>query len=213
MGSNRLTGYDRALMELRSWTSEMVVLVREQIAKARFALKSPNNDYDWRASDKVIDQKRDQILNRSMDIMSLQQLRPKDIRWILGFQRIAQELERIADYACDLVELHSLKQDGQWPPSIHVMGKDLLDMIDYCVGVLTQNKEIDLDLDEKDDILDQAYAQLQQELIHGERNMDTDSGMILIMARTIERMGDHIVNVAEMLLYTKTGKRRLTTDS
>lgn len=215
MVNERMTGYDRALVGLRTMTRELAELVRNHLGKAIEVLEKRDNQFDYRKSDQIIDHKRDEIVNRSFDMISLQQPRPKDLRWILGFQRIAQELERIADYACDLVELNELRASGEWPVQIIEMSAQLLNMFDFTLAILKEERTIDRDLDQQDDILDRIYAQLQYDLVKGKKQEGTDaeSGLILIMARTMERMGDHEVNVAEMLLYVETGQRRLGTSA
>lgn len=196
-------------MDLKVLTIEQMGLVRAQIVQALDILRSPGLSWAWQDADKEIDAKRDDIVNRSFDIMSLQQPRPQDLRWILGFQRIAQELERVADYACDLGELNALKLKGAWPPGIDEMGKHLLVMLDYCLDAVVKERDIDHDMDDWDEPLDSLYNNLKQELIHGPGPRDAESGIVLILARTLERMGDHVVNVGEMLLYIRTGHRHL----
>lgn len=210
MVNGRMTGYDRALIGLRTMTRELAEAVREHLGKAINILEKKDSQFDYRKSDQGIDYTRDVIVNRSFDMISLQQPRPKELRLILGFQRIAQELERIADYACDLVELNELRTSKEWPIQIVEMCKQLLNMFDFNLAILKEEKAIDRDLDQQDDIIDRIYAQLQYDLLKGNKHgTDAESGLILIMARTLERMGDHVVNVAEMLLYVETGQRRL----
>lgn len=209
MSTGRLTGYDKALMDLRVLTVELGELVSAHLNRAAAVVLKDAAQLDWRASDNVIDRLRDRILNRSFEMMSLQQLRPQDLHLILGFQRMAQELERIADYACDLAELHALKGNQIWPDSIRMMTEHLVRMFEGTVAVMRSNQEFERDVDEQDDLLDQAYAKLQQELFRPDSGTDANAGLVLIMARTLERMGDHVVNVAEMHMYAKTGKRRL----
>ncbi|MFZ3100804.1 MAG: PhoU domain-containing protein [Desulfitobacteriaceae bacterium] len=210
MVNGRMTGYDRALVGLRTMTTELAVAVRVHLGKAIDILEKKDLQFDYRKSDQELDQKRDVIVNRSFDMISLQQPRPRELRSILGFQRIAQELERIADYACDLVELNDLRTSQEWPTQILEMSKQLLNMFDFNLAILKEEKAIDRDLDQQDDVIDQIYAQLQADLLKGNKQgTDAESGLILIMARTLERMGDHVVNIAEMLLYVETGQRRL----
>lgn len=209
MSTGRLTGYDKALMDLRVLTVELGELVSAHLNRAAAVVLKDAAQLDWRASDNVIDRLRDRILNRSFEMMSLQQLRPQDLHLILGFQRMAQELERIADYACDLAELHALKGNQIWPDSIRMMTEHLVRMFEGTVAVMRSNQEFERDVDEQDDLLDQGYAKLQQELFRQDSGTDANAGLVLIMARTLERMGDHVVNVAEMHMYAKTGKRRL----
>ncbi len=210
MVNGRMTGYDRALIGLSTMTTELAEAVRNHLGNAIDVLEKKDIQFDYRKSDKDIDYQRDKVVNRSFEMISLQQPRPKELRWILGFQRIAQELERIADYACDLVELNELRTSGEWPIQIVEMCKQLLNMFDFNLAILKEKKAVDRDLDQQDDIIDKIYAQLQYDLVKGNKQgTDAESGLILIMARTLERMGDHVVNVAEMLLYIETGQRRL----
>ncbi|CAA7599686.1 PhoU domain protein [Acididesulfobacillus acetoxydans] len=209
----RMTGYDRALLELRTKSGELAVAVQGLLRRAVEVVRSGSGEpVDWRTADDRVDRLRDAIVERCFTIMSLQQLRTQDLRWILGYQRIAQELERIADYACDLAELSCLHPEGVWPESILAMVRDLLGMFEYLVPVLLGEREIDRDLDEQDDALDRTYNELQQEILAAGRQRPGDGSLAfsLILARTMERMGDHAVNVAEMLVYIKTGQRRLT---
>ena len=211
MGMFRTSGYDRVLLNLRVMTVELAETVQNHLSAAIEALEKGRTVQDWKKRDDVIDRMRDDIVNRSFDIMSLQQLRSQDLRWILGFQRMAQELERVADYACDIAELSELKPEGNWSVDILQMGKHLLEMTEYTVAILKDEKEITMDLADQDDFLDQAYASFKGALVKGSltNSIDGQLGLGLVVARTIERMGDHIVNVAETLLYIQTGNRRI----
>ncbi|SDG49208.1 phosphate signaling complex PhoU family protein [Desulfosporosinus hippei] len=207
----RTSGYDRVLLNLRVMTVELAEAVQRHLCAAIEALENGGTVQDWQKKDDVIDQLRDNIVNQSFDIMSLQQLRSQDLRWILGFQRMAQELERSADYACDLAELSELKPERNWPGDIQQMAKQLLRMIEHTVEILKGDKEILMDLADEDDVLDEAYDNFKSALVKGSqaRCPDGQLGLCLVIARTIERMGDHLVNVAETLLYVQTGNRRL----
>lgn len=208
----RTSGYDRALLNLRVMTAELAEAVHDHLCAAMEALEKGEAVQDWEQRDDIIDLMRDNIVSRSFDMMSLQQPRSQDLRWILGFQRMAQELERVADYACDIAELSELKPEGNWSDAILQMAKQLIEMTDYTVTILKGEKEITLDLADKDDLLDQVYASFKEALIKGSQTKCNDGqlGLSLVVARTLERMGDHIVNVAEALLYIQTGSRRLS---
>lgn len=215
----RMSGYERALLELRTLNVELSQLVHDLVAKAMGTLSGKEGLPDWREADNRIDRLRDEVVNRSFAMMSLQQLTPKNLRWILGHQRISQELERIADYACDVAELNSLRTAASWPMAVLDMAVEIVKMLDFVTSALREDKTIDRDLNDHDDILDAAYARLQQALVaNSQHGGEAGTGVLtaadslafaLILARTLERMGDHIVNVAEMLVYIETGQRRL----
>lgn len=211
MSTFRTSGYDKVLLNLRVMTVELAEALQNHLSAAIEALEKGQTIQDWEERDDVIDQMRDCIVKRSFDIMSLQQLRSQDLRWILGFQRIAQELERVADYACDIAELSELKPEGNWSVDILHMARQLTDMTEYTVAILKGEQEITLDLADQDDVLDQAYAIFKAALVQGSQVKCNNGqlGLSLVVARTLERMGDHIVNVAETLLYVQTGRRRV----
>lgn len=208
----RTTGYDRVLLEIRSMTVALAGSVQEVLLKALATLEVPEQQQDWRTLDKKIDKDRDLILDRIVDIMSLQQLRTQELRWMLGHQRMAQELERIADYACDIAELSGLRPVGNWSSEILQMASHLLSMYDYVLGVFKDECEMIKDLDAEDDEIDQCYARLQKKLLLNSQNqsLSGELGLALVLARTLERLGDHVVNVGEMQVYIKTGRRRLS---
>lgn len=212
MANFRTTGYDRVLLEIHSMTIALAGSVREILLKALSTLESPSQQEDWRTLDNQIDQARDGIVNRIVDIMGLQQLRSQELRWMLGHQRMAQELERIADYACDIAELSELRPEGDWAPEILHMGEHLLGMYEYVLSVLKEDQEMLKDLDDEDDELDRTYSSLQKELVVNSqsKSVSGELGLDLVVARTLERLGDHVVNVGEMQVYVKTGQRRLS---
>ncbi|MEA4901012.1 phosphate signaling complex PhoU family protein [Desulfitobacterium sp.] len=207
----RTTGYDRVLLEIRTRILALAEAVREVLLKALATLEKPEQQEDWRALDQGIDQERDRLLEQIVNIMSLQQLRKLELRWMLGHQRMVQELERIADYACDVAELSRLCPEGNWAEEILQMADYLLKMYDYVLAILKNEQEIIKDINTEDDSVDRCYAQLKERLLGDDRSqsLSGELGLALVLARTMERLGDHIVNVGEMQVYIKTGQRRL----
>ena len=206
----RTSGYDKFLIDIRNMTAELSELSLQNILKAVETLKVSSNE-DWEAMDDDIDKARDRIVNYCYDIMCLQQLRRQDLCWILGYQRIARELERIADYACDIAEFSELKPVSGWPIVIFNMSNQLIYMIRHNVAILKGEIKISCDLCSKDNFLDQAYSHLKRQLLEASLRNEPrhDLGVALLVARTLERMGDHAVNVAEELLFVQTGQKRL----
>lgn len=210
MSNYRLSGYDRALMEIRIMIVDLAKSVNSLLVKGLGVIDNPQSmaDTDWRREDNQIDQKRDQVINRILEIMSLQQLRTQDLRWLLGYHRMAQELERIADYACDIAELAGLSSELLMPEEMSLMSNQTGRMFEMMLESLQLEQDKVEDLDRLDDVLDKAYADLQKQFIAESQNKKTGClGFPLILARTMERMGDHILNVAEALVYIKTGEK------
>lgn len=210
MTFTRLTGYDRALIDIRNIIIELAQGVRDLLDKGLRNLASPDYllEVDWRKEDDKIDAMRDKVLDRILEIMTLQQIRTQDLRFLLGYQRMAQELERIADYACDIAELAVLSSKMEHLEEVVLMAEQTRRMCQKAVEAI-KNETDDVEaLDQMDDVLDTTYGVLQRQFLNdGQSDKMGCLGFALIFARTMERMGDHILNVAEALVYIKTGKK------
>ena len=210
MNNYRLSGYDRALMEIRSSIVELAQGVSALLEKGLRVLATPESarTIDWRKEDDQIDQMRDRIVQRILEIMTLQQLRTQDLRWLLGYHRMAQELERVADYACDIAELAGLSSEIKQPEEILQMAKQTQIMCEKTIESLQLEQDRVEELDRLDDFLDSTYIALQKRFVSESQIEKTGYlGFSLILARTMERIGDHILNVAEALVYIKVGKQ------
>lgn len=210
MNNYRLSGYDRALMEIRSSIVELAQGVSALLEKGLRVLATPEfaRTIDWRKEDDQIDQMRDRIVHRILEIMSLQQLRTQDLRWLLGYHRMAQELERVADYACDIAELAGLSSEIKQPEEILQMAKQTQLMCEKTIESLQLEQDRVEELDRLDDFLDSTYIALQKRFLSESQIEKTGYlGFSLVLARTMERIGDHILNVAEALVYIKVGKQ------
>lgn len=209
MSNYRLTGYDRALIEVRTMIVELALEVKVLLGKGLGVIETPESAHgiDWRKEDDKIDQMRDHIVNRILEIMSLQQLRTQDLRWLLGYHRMAQELERVADYACDIAELAVLSSEIKLPEEVLQMAKHIELMSEKTIESLQLEQDRVEELDRLDDFLDLTYIDFQKRFVSESKSEKTGYlGFSLILARTMERIGDHILNVAEALVYIKLGK-------
>ncbi|MEL1133646.1 PhoU domain-containing protein [Desulfitobacterium sp. THU1] len=210
MTFTRLSGYDRALMEIRAMILELAQGVKHLLSRGLSHLETPDalQDVDWRTEDDKIDAMRDKVLNRILEMMTLQQIRTQDLRFLLGYHRIAQELERIADYACDIAELAVLSSNMEHLEEVLQMANQTQQMYLRVVETIENEEDSVEALDQMDDVLDATYGFLQRQFLMGDQSVKTGSlAFALIFARTMERMGDHILNVAEAQVYIKTGKK------
>lgn len=77
----RLSGYDRALMEIRTMILELAQGVEDLLSRVLSNLETPDalQDMDWRKEDDQIDAMRDKVLKRILEMMTLQQIRTQDL--------------------------------------------------------------------------------------------------------------------------------------
>lgn len=122
--------------------------------------------------------------------------------WRTLDNKIDKDRDLILDRIVDIMSLSEILQ----------MASHLRSMYDYVLGVFKDECEMIKDLDAEDDKIDQGYATLQKKLLLNSQNqsLSGELGLALVLARTLERLGDHVVNVGEMQVYIKTGRRRLS---
>jgi phosphate transport system protein len=157
------------------------------------------------------DRMQHEIDRLSIHLLALRQPVAVDLREVLSAQRIANELERICDYAEDLAErLLALRTNGEEPfrPLI-ALGRFALAMVeDVMAAYSARDSRRAQEVWARDEELDEMYSACFRELLTymmgGQRRTSTGTQM-LMMARAIERAGDRATNIAEMVRYLVSG--------
>jgi phosphate transport system protein len=152
------------------------------------------------------------------DVMRLALRGPmaRDLRELLAALRIASDIERIGDDAANLAK-RSLTLNLA-PPLPQVRGLTALGAlaVTQLRDVLAAYRDSDADAAERirarDAALDMQYTRLFRELLTW---MMEDAGSIsacthlLFMAKNIERIGDHVTNIAENVWFLAHGEDAL----
>ncbi|MDD9304105.1 MAG: phosphate signaling complex protein PhoU [Desulfobacter sp.] len=138
-----------------------------------------------------------------------------DLRYLLATMRTGSELERIGDYAANIaqrvIELENCDPVVKPPVDlIQAMGGICRKMINDAVqSFLDRDLAFAIEIWHRDDQVDRKFARLMTDL---RARMQTDSCLVdactclIFMGRCLERIGDHITNIAEDTYYIQTGK-------
>ncbi|MBS4026049.1 MAG: phosphate signaling complex protein PhoU [Clostridia bacterium] len=213
-----LNSYDKAIINLKSelvsmgkkvellLKGAMEALIEQNITKAQ-AIKSLEEE---------VDDLDYEVELKALEIISLQQPNDEDLRSLATIMRISKDLERIGDQAVNIAEITiNLATKGAY-------FKELVDiprMSSLAMAMLEKsltaymNKDVEMayGVNEADDEVDNLYDALYWELID---YMKQDSkyveqaNYLILVARFLERVADHAVNVAEMTIYEANGERR-----
>ncbi len=207
--------YDKELTELKETILKMAVLVKELIHKAVESLKS----YERYLAKEVIkrdvevDQLELQIDEKCLSLIALRQPKASDLRFITTGMRIATDLERIGDLAEDIAErgLEISDQPLLKPlDDIPKMGKLAEDSLALAIDSFINsdpNKARQLWAKEKE-------SDRLRDLVHDEllSIMEKDCSTVrrgiplLLVSRHLERICDHIVNIAEDVVFMVEAK-------
>ena len=208
--------FDEELERLNASINEMGGLAEVQLAQALTAVR----DRDTALAEQVIsDDARVDALDvvvqqQTVELLALRQPMAVDLRVVLSSIKIAAALERIADYAKNTARRSIVLAQGNAPTSA-VSGIDRLGRLvrtalkDVLDAFANGDVEKARDVWERDEKIDQVYTGLFRELLtymmEDQRNI-TACMHLLFMAKNIERAGDHVTNIAEMVSFRITGQ-------
>ena len=205
--------FDQQLALLNQEMIEMGALCEEAIATAAKALTEGSREMAAKVAplERDIDQKERDIESRCLKLLLQQQPVARDLRQISAALKMISDLERIGDQAADIAELtrYIHLTDGLSRLHIGDMARAVIAMVTDSVDSFVKG---DLALARAvraaDDQVDALFEQVKRELIDliaadaaaGEVGLD-----ILMVAKYLERIGDHATNVAEWVEYSLTG--------
>lgn len=194
---------------------EMGGLVETQLASATTALV--RRDVELAKSvtgrdDRVDDLERE-VNDSIVRVLALRQPMANDLRMAISALKISNELERVGDYAKNIAKRTLvLAQSPAMAPTLTISRMSTL-VQGMIKGVL--DAYVARDADAANDILvadeevDQLHTSLFRELLtymmENASNI-TPCTHLLFVAKNIERIGDHITNVAELVHFLVRGE-------
>ena len=198
-----------ALVEMGSNSAEAVEAALEALctADAEAAQKIVKGD------SRINNMERD-IEHRCMTLLLRQQPVAGDLRRISTAMKVVTDIERIADQASDIAEI-TLHLHAEGAAAVGVMddlykmGDVALNMVKTAIGAYVQ---VDLStaaqVIARDDDCDAMFSKISREIAQyiAAHPDDAETALDLFMiAKYLERLGDHAVNVAEWVEFLKTG--------
>ncbi len=208
--------YDSQLSELKHELIRMASLVEEVLAGGMRALVARDPDAAQRVidSDDEIDDLQMDIEDRCITLIATQQPLAGDLRAIFAAIKMGTDLERIADYGVGVARAAlQFKGEEYIKPLIDLprMTDIACEMLRKSVRAFTEGSaELAAEAASHDAEMDALFAQVYRELmtyvLETPKHIRQMVSFVLI-ARYLERVGDHITNVCEWIVYNATGKR------
>jgi phosphate transport system protein len=208
--------YHRKLDELMNLTEDLVDKVNTSIDQSVIALADSNMDLAREVikNDQFVDDQSVKMENLCMELLALQQPMAKDLRMIIGILKIGIDLERIGDLAVDVARVTAQSKNGinitklEYIPR---MGDINRKMLSQSVEALKENNaDLARQTTKWDYEIDGLYVKARDKLLKIiiERPEVIAEGTALLMVnRHLERIGDHICNICETIVYIAEAKR------
>ena len=153
-----------------------------------------------------------EIDDRVMHLLALQQLMAADLRLVLAVSRINNDLERIGDQAVNISEaaLRIVRHPRVKPyvdlPRMSELAEEMVR--DSLNAVVRRDVELARSVLTRDDQVDRLRDQIFRELLTymmGDSSVVFPAFELILVAKNLERVGDHATNIAEDVIYMVEG--------
>ena len=204
------------LKKLNTQFMEMGVSVNDALDHATRAFV----DHDKKTSQKMVDNE-ERIPEESLDIqkkalklMALQQPVATDFRVVISILKATTDLERIGENAMSIAwETIRVKGNPRIPEVEEIISSMTHDVRHMLIQVLTayvqDDEKMAKEVAAKDTKIDEAYVKARKLIVDGIENDPSKavaSSSYFVVTRLLERIGDHIVNLAMWVVYKTTGE-------
>ena len=208
--------FNDEMKKLNGRLNEMGIDISEQIYQATKSFI----EHDQQLAEKIIE--RDETINnneisleeRALNLIALQQPVAHEFRKIISILKASSDLERIGDHAIIIArETIRLKGNNRIPEIEELISNltaDIRNMLEQSLDASIRDNEAEArKIAAMDPEIDQQYYHIYQmivEIMKRETNTAVAAMSYLMVARILERIGDHIVNLCEWVVYDATGK-------
>ena len=208
--------YNEQLKELNDELILMGDLCKAGITYAVSSLKNPSDEIKEKVTEieNEINQKERTIEQLCMKLLLRQQPVASDLRQVSSALKMISDMERIGDQAYDisLMSPVEIAKDEKVEKHIIAMAKNTISMVSKSVeSFVNSDLEMALSVMKDDDEIDAYFEKVKDDLIDAIKE-DPKSGRdyldILMIAKYLERIGDHATNIAEWVEYSITGKHK-----
>ena len=206
--------FEEELRDLKTQLVEMCRLTEKMISDAITALVKRDRELGKSISlqDRRVDEYEMEIEKKCMRILLKQQPVAKDFREVSTALKMITDIERFGDQAADIGDIVCTMPGEVYIKKLtHItaMGELAVRMVRESVNSFINNDaQLADEVIALDDNMDEMFTAVKTDLIEliKKDGKNGDQAIELMMvAKYLERIGDHAVNVAEWTKYNETG--------
>jgi phosphate transport system protein len=193
----------------------MSELVSNQLEAAMIALSENNQNLaeEIMEKDNEIDDLQKEIEEECIKFIATEQPLAKDLRMVFTASKIVTDLERMADLTvdiCKIISNNDFKEFIEEANSVWEMEKEIKNMLHLSMeAYLERDTRSAYDICKLDDNIDLYYKEVFKntlKYVKNNENKITLGTQILFISKYLERIGDHITNICEWIIFSKTGE-------
>lgn len=162
--------------------------------------------------DQEVDQQEKEIESLCLKLLLQQQPVARDLRLISAALKMITDMERIGDQAADISEITIMLANEPYVMDLSPLAQMALETIRMVTQSIDAFVKKDLDMAKSvilhDDIVDKQFYDIKQILIgiiqENTENCEQATDLLMV-AKYLERIGDHATNIAEWVIFSITG--------
>lgn len=206
--------FEQELAVLKVSLEEMGRFVEHSIDRVFEAMKDGDEELITSIikSDRTVNDMEKNIESRCLSLITRQQPIARDLRMVTAALKVVTDIERIGDHAVDIAELvlRCQKVDIlQFCIHISPMVEAAKQMVhDSVEAFINRDVEAAKEVIDHDDVVDDLFNKVKEDIIMALKNggKDPDACVdVLMIAKYLERIGDHAVNIGEWEIFQETG--------
>ena len=206
---------EEKLQDMKDEVIKLAEMASEAIENCMKALQ--NRDFELSdfiiQNDKKINELYAEIENKCIYLIALEQPVATDLRLISSTMSIANDLERIGDYAVNIAKINKrIKEKELIKPLIDlprmkdIVREEIEISMDFYKNMKYSEEKLKID-DMIDDLNKQVFNELVLIMMGDPKTVD-QAGKLILVGRHLERAGDHAINIAQRVNYILTGDTR-----
>src|SRR6266516_5439744 len=214
--------FHEELDALEAEVAEAAILAAEAVRQAVDALVRRDDGLAARviAQDDAIDERYLDVERRILDLLARQTPVASDLRLVSVLLHINMHLERVGDMAVNVAKLVQVTANLPAHESILVRLQEMSDIVVRMVKTaIDAFSRRDLDLCYKLPMMDDPVDDLNRGMYRQVVELAQDPSVLEwgirmnVVARQLERVGDHAVDIGEQVAFLLTGEFREFTDA
>lgn len=214
--------YQEELSQLNQQLIEMGRMVEDAIKAAIKALAERDKKLALEVirNDEQVNKMEKAIEHRCLMLIVKEQPVAGDLRLVSSILKIITDLERVGDHATDIAEISTHFDEQPFIKKLtHIpqMADATIHMLNQSINAfVTKDEALAHEVIRFDDVVDNHFNVIKNELIemvHKDRKAGEQAINFLMIAKYLERIGDHAENVAEWVLFAISGNHSNGTDS
>ena len=212
--------FEEQLLQLKDLLTKMGELNCEAIEDAVCALETQDTKLARKTKgvETLVDEKEQEIERLCLKIIVKQQPVASDLLFVTSAMKMITDMERIADQAVDISELVIKMSRLPYADSVAEIS-DMADRVQEMVraaakSFVERDGELAKAVCRADDAVDDLFEVIKGKLtgiVHREIEGDDNGEQaldLLMVAKYLEKIGDHASNIAEWVIFMITGEHK-----